>query len=209
MTERAERVVLDTPGADAERSERGLESVWIEASQRGDAVAFNRLVLEWERPIYNLTLRMLQDAEEAADATQEVFLSAFRSIRRFRQDAKFSTWLYRIAVNNCITRVRRRPPGVSYSLDDGEAGGAMRDRLPSADSQERDLLDEEARTRVRRALAYIPAEQRTVVELKYFQELTFEEIADVLETPLSTVTSRLYSGLELLKARLAHGGSRA
>ena len=86
------------------------------ASQRGDAVSFNRLVLKWERPIYNLSLRMLRDADEAAEATQEVFLLAFKGIRRFRLDAQFSTWLYRIAANHCTSRLRKRPPGVHLSL---------------------------------------------------------------------------------------------
>ena len=74
------------PAPDTDR-----EVAWIAASQHGDAVAFNRLVLKWEKPIYNLALRMLQDSEEAAESAQESFLSAFRNIRRFRSDARFST----------------------------------------------------------------------------------------------------------------------
>jgi RNA polymerase sigma-70 factor (ECF subfamily) len=178
------------------------EKEWIRSSQRGDNVAFNRLVLRWEKAIYNLTLRMLQDPEEAAEASQDVFLSAYRSIRRFRQDARFSTWLYRIAVNHCITRLRRRPPGVHYSLDGGKHDSGLSERIPSRDSHEGDLLRAESRSIVRTALAYLPPEQRAVVELKFFQELTFEEIAGVIQVPLSTIKSRLYSGLELLKVRL-------
>jgi RNA polymerase sigma-70 factor (ECF subfamily) len=178
------------------------EKDWIRASQRGDNLAFNRLVLRWEKPIYNLTLRMLQDPDEAAEACQDVFLLAYRSIRRFRQDARFSTWLYRIAVNHCITRLRRRPPGLHYSLDDGRQDAGVSGRLPARDSHEGDLLRAESRSLVRTALAYLPPEQRAVVELKFFQELTFEEIAGVIQAPMSTIKSRLYSGLELLKVRL-------
>ena len=76
------------------------ESAWVSASQRGDALCFNRLVLKWEKPIYNLCLRMLLDQDEAAESAQEVFCSAFKNIQRFRRDARFSTWLYRIAVNH-------------------------------------------------------------------------------------------------------------
>ncbi len=187
------------PGA----AEDGLqETSWVAASQKGDTLAFNRLVLKWEKPIFNLTLRMLQDPSEAEEAAQEVFLAAFKSIRRFRRDSRFSTWLYRIAVNHCITRLRRRPPGAHYSLDDRSAGLPLSDMLAARSSQEREFLRDESHKRVRSALAYLPAEQRAVVALKFFQELTFEEIAAVTEAPLSTVKSRLYSGLEMLKVRL-------
>ncbi len=184
-------------------SDEGLqERSWVSASQRGDTLAFNRLVLKWEKAIFNLTLRMLQDPDEAAEAAQDVFLSAFRSIRHFRQDARFSTWLYRIAVNHCITRLRRRPPGVHYSLDDTRDDVPLSERLPAVASHEGDLLRDESQKRVRIALTFLPAEQRAVVELKFFQELTFEEIAGIVEAPLSTVKSRLYAGLEMLKTRL-------
>ncbi|HYK88214.1 MAG TPA: sigma factor, partial [Acidobacteriota bacterium] len=118
MNESLGSVLEDKRGLAPASADSGQESIWIAASQCGDGVAFNRLVLRWEKSIYNLGLRMLQDPDEAAEASQEVFLAAFRNIRRFRQDAKFSTWLFRIAVNHCITRLRRRPPGVHYSLDD-------------------------------------------------------------------------------------------
>jgi RNA polymerase sigma-70 factor (ECF subfamily) len=188
--------------AETELEETVHEANWVKASQMGDSLAFNRLVLRWEKAIFNLALRMLQDQEEAAEATQEVFLAAFKNIRRFRLDAKFSTWLYRIAVNHCISRLRRRPPGVHYSLDDETHDMPLAGKLPSQDSHERDFLKQESQMRVRQALAYLPVEMRAVVELKFFQELTFEQIAAVISTPLSTVKSRLYSGLELLKVRL-------
>ncbi len=182
--------------------EANQETAWVAASQAGDTVAFNRLVLKWEKAIYNIALRMLQDSEEAAEAAQEVFLSAFTNIRRFRKDAKFSTWIYRIAVNHCITRLRTRPPGVHLSLDDDTDEVPLANRLASPGSHEQDLLREESRRRVRVAMQRLPAEQRAVVELKFFQDLTFEEIAAVCEVPLSTIKSRLYSGLESLKLRL-------
>ncbi len=183
-------------------AESGQEGIWIAASRQGDCLAFNRLVLHWEKAMYNLALRMLQDPDEAAEATQETFLSAFRNIRHFRQDAKFSTWLYRIAVNHCISRLRRRPPGVHYSLDDERQEQPLASRLPACESHEKDFMLEEDRRRVRLALDHLPPDQKAVVELKFFQDLTFEEIALALQEPLSTVKSRLYSGLEILKVRL-------
>ncbi len=201
-------VLEDSSGMKSKPADSGQEGIWIAASQRGDSLAFNRLVLRWEKPIYNLALRMLQDPDEASDATQEVFLSAFKSVRRFRQDAKFSTWLYRIGVNHCITRLRRRPPGVHYSLDDDRSERPLAGSLPARESHEEDLLAEESRNQVRGALGHLPPEQRAVVELRFYQDLTFEEIASVIEAPLSTVKSRFYAGLEIMKVRLG-GRSRS
>jgi RNA polymerase sigma-70 factor, ECF subfamily len=182
------------------------EIAWVAASQRGDTLAFNRLVLKWERTVYNVALRMLQDRDEAAEATQEVFLSAFKSIRRFRQDSKFSTWLYRIAVNHCVSRARRRPQGTHISLDNRARDFTPVSQLRTTQTQDGELLRAENQDRVRTALAFLPPDQRAVIELKFFQELTFEDIAAILEVPLSTIKSRLYSGLEMLKIRL---GTRA
>ncbi|MEW5976138.1 MAG: sigma-70 family RNA polymerase sigma factor [Acidobacteriota bacterium] len=178
------------------------ENLWVAASQRGDALAFNRLVLKWERPVFNLALRMLQNGDEAADATQEVFLCAFKNIRGFRRESRFSTWLYRIAANQCISRLRRRPVGPHYSLDDPDSEGWAAREIAASDSQEAHFLQAENRSRVRRALECLPPEQRLAVELKFYQDLTFEEIAAIVEAPLSTVKSRLYAGLELLKTHL-------
>ncbi|HEV8130650.1 MAG TPA: sigma-70 family RNA polymerase sigma factor [Acidobacteriota bacterium] len=183
------------------------ETAWIGASQKGDTLAFNRLVLKWEKSIYNLALRMLQDPEDAAEVTQEVFLSAFKSIHRFRYDARFSTWLYRIAANHCMTRLRQRPHGIHHSIDDENCRISISHNLPIRDSHEGEFLRDEVRTRVRSALEHLHPEQKIVVELKFFQELTFDEIAKIMQAPVSTIKSRFYSGLDLLKVRLgrSHG----
>jgi RNA polymerase sigma-70 factor (ECF subfamily) len=177
----------------------------VSASQQGDTLAFNRLVLKWEGTIFNVALRMLQDREEAADATQEIFFLAFKSIRRFRSDSRFSTWLYRIALNHCISRARHRPPGAHFSLDDANVAVKLVRQMHVEAMQGSELIRSEERKRVLAALSHLPPDQRAVVELKFFQELTFEDIAAVLETPLSTIKSRLYAGLEMLKVRLGAG----
>jgi RNA polymerase sigma-70 factor (ECF subfamily) len=189
----------------AERSERVEEDAWVEASRRGDALSFNRLVLRWERTVYNLALRMLDDREEAAEAAQETFLLAFRGIGRFRRGARFSTWLYRIALNRCLSRLRSRPRGVHLSLDAMET---VPSGLEVPGTQEKELLRSERNRKIAAALARLPPEQRAAVELRFFQELTFEEIAQVLEVSPSTVKSRIHAGLEILRLRLAdeHGG---
>jgi len=186
-----------------EAVDSGQESAWVTSSQGGDVVSFNRLVLKLEKKIFNLSLRVLRDPNEAADATQEVFLVAFKRIRQFRQDSSFATWLYRIAVNHCTNRLQRRPEGVHFSLDSSEDGQALRKNLATEESQEETLIFAETQRRVRNALEFLPPEQRVVMELRFFQELKFEQIAEIVEAPLSTVKSRFYTGLEVLKIRLA------
>jgi RNA polymerase sigma-70 factor, ECF subfamily len=194
---------LARSGSPEARARENLqEEAWVTASQKGDTLAFNRLVLKWEGPIYNLALRMLQNEDEAAEATQEVFLLAFRNIRRFRQESRFSTWLYRIAANHCTTHLRQRPVETHYSLDDDKLELSLVPLLPVEESHEKELLREEIRKRVTRALGRLSPEQRIVVELKFFEELTFEEISLAVQAPPSTVKTRLYSGLEALKSRL-------
>lgn len=173
---------------------------WVIASQQGDRAAFNRLVLLWQQRIYNLSLRLLRDPEEASEATQETFLSAFRAIRRFRLEAQFSTWLYRIASNQCMTRLRKHKAQPTRSIDEDE--GTLMRNLTSDDDHEEDYFRRQRQLEVRRFLAALPEDQRVAVELKFYQELTFEEIAVVVEAPLSTVKSRFYAGLHGLKRRL-------
>jgi RNA polymerase sigma-70 factor, ECF subfamily len=182
-------------------SDRGQEDLWIAASQKGDAQAFNNLVLKWEKNIYNLGLRVLQDREEAAEAAQEIFLLAFRNIRRFRRDARFSTWLYRIAINCCLTRLSQRPPGIKVSLD-SELKQIPLLMLQLTQSPDADLLRAERHSSVMAALSRLSPEQQAVIELKFFQEQTFDDIAAILQIPVGTVKSRLYSGLEILKTKL-------
>jgi len=190
------------PGSASISSDQDQENSWIAASQRGDARAFNRLVLKWEKSVYNVALRILRDREEAAEATQDAFLLAFKSVRRFRNDSKFSTWIYRIVINHCLTRVKQRPPGTHYSLEDESDSKSPARQLRVAENQVGDLMRQEQRNRVLAAVRRLPPEQQAVIELKFFEELTFEEIAAILEVPLSTIKSRLYSGLETLKIRL-------
>lgn len=176
------------------------EISWIEASQAGDLMAFNRLVLRWEHKIYNLTLRMLQNQDDAAETTQDIFLAAFRSIKRFQRKSQFSTWLYRIAVNHCLTRLRRRPP-MHYSIDESENENFGQD-LQMKQPQEDVVLRSERQKKILDSLSFLPSDQRVVIELKFYQEETFDQIAGILDVPTSTVKSRFYSALDHLKSRL-------
>ena len=168
----------------------------------GDADSFNQLVLRWERPIYALAYRTIGRDEDARDVCQETFLRAFRALPGFRGQAKFSSWLYRIALNLCrdwMRRQRRTP--VVQAPEDMDLMELAAAAGPSESIEE--LVARRDQTRaVERAMALLPEEQRTAIVLKEYHGLTFREIADLMGCPLSTVKTRLYQGLTVLRREL-------
>jgi RNA polymerase sigma-70 factor (ECF subfamily) len=176
----------------------------IERTLAGETDAFSLLVRRWERPIYGLSLRMLGRDEDARDVCQETFLAAYRNLRKFRGDAKFSSWLYRIALNACHSRLRKQQSAmVEQSIDQEDDDGR---RYEIADSGLEGLPERLQRNQraemVRKALQALPAEMRQVIIMKEYEELTFAEIAEILQVPVSTVKSRVYTGLQQMAARL-------
>jgi RNA polymerase sigma-70 factor (ECF subfamily) len=176
----------------------------VERALGGDREAFGEIVRRWERKIFALAFGMLDSAEDARDATQETFVAAFRNLAAFRGDAKVSSWLHRIAVNQCITRRRRSRVRAETGIED-ETGAAGEGFLAAPAPHSSPVYAAEKRERreaVRRAVMSLPPELRQVVLMKEFGELTFQEIADALHVPLSTVKSRLYTALGQLRMRL-------
>ena len=174
----------------------------VETALAGDPEAFGEIVRRWERRIYALTYGILGREEDARDATQETFIAAFRNLGGFRGDAKVSSWLHRIAVNQCITRRRRAKVRGETSLEaDMEENGAQF-ASPLKDSPALLTEESERSVAVRRAVNSLPPELRSVIVMKEFEDLTFQEIADTLGVPLSTVKSRLYTALKQLRMRL-------
>ena len=175
----------------------------------GDPDSFNELIHRWERPIYALAYRQLGREEDARDVCQETFLRAYRALNGFRGQAKFSSWLYRIALNLCrdwMRRERRAP--VVQPPEDMELMDLAAAREPSESIEDRVARNDLTRA-VERAMALLPEEQRTAIVLKEYQGLTFQEIADLLGCPLSTVKTRLYQGLTVLRRELARAGVSA
>jgi RNA polymerase sigma-70 factor (ECF subfamily) len=179
----------------------------VERALTGDAEAFGEIVRRWERRIFALAFGMLGREEEARDATQETFLAAFRNLRTFRGEAKVSSWLHRIAVNQCITRQRRAKVRSESALEDEEEKHAASFSAPVQYSPARVAENRETTDAVRRAVNGLPIDLRQVVVMKEFEELTFREIAEALDLPLSTVKSRLYTALSQLQMRLQKFGS--
>ena len=186
----------------------GSDEVIVERALTGDAEAFGELVRRWERRIFALTYGMLGREEDARDATQETFLAAFRNLRGFRGEAKVSSWLHRIAVNQCISRQRRAKVRSESALDDEQEHDAGSFASPVSESPVRIVEGQQETLAVRRAINSLPVELRQVVVMKEFEELTFREIADALDLPLSTVKSRLYTALKQLQMRLQKFESR-
>ena len=185
------------------------DEIIVERALTGDAEAFGEIVRRWERRIFALAYGMLGREEEARDATQETFLAAFRNLRGFRGEAKVSSWLHRIAVNQCITRQRRAKVRSESALDDEQEKDASNFAAALSLSPARVTEAAQVTVAVRRAVNSLPVELRQIVVMKEFEELTFREISEALDLPLSTVKSRLYTALKQLQMKLNRFGSEA
>ncbi|MDQ3133401.1 MAG: sigma-70 family RNA polymerase sigma factor [Acidobacteriota bacterium] len=178
----------------------------VESALSGDVDAFGEIVRRWERRIYALAYGILGREEDARDVAQETFIAAFRNLGNFRGEAKVSSWLHRIAVNQCITRQRRAGVRAETSLEYEEAEGGRQFAAPFHNSPLKRAEERERTEVVRKAVTALPPELREVIVLKEFEDLTFQEIADTLDIPLSTVKSRLYTALKQLRMRLEKYG---
>jgi RNA polymerase sigma-70 factor (ECF subfamily) len=181
----------------------------VARSISGDQESFNQLVSRWERPIYALAYRVIGREEDARDVVQETFLRAFRALPGFRGQAKFSSWLYRITLNLCRDWIRRQKRTPVVSAPEGvDIVELAADHGPTETIE--DLV---ARKRlsavVADAMRSLPDEQRTAIILKEYHGLTFQEIADLQGCPLSTVKTRLYQGLNVLRRQLDRQGLSA
>ncbi len=176
---------------------REAEREAIEACRRGEREAFDRLVVRYQRDVYRLCYRYVNDHEDANDLAQEVFLKAWRAIGRFRGESSFSTWLYRIAVNACLNfRALRRP--ATQELPE-----TLADPVPGALARAEN--DDEAR-RVRAAVVHLPEKQRVTLILKVYHELTHEEVARILGSTVGTVKANLFHALGNLRRLMAEEG---
>src|SRR4051794_11276320 len=201
-----------TNGGRHARSDRSSTSMpstdeeLVARSMGGDLDSFNQLVLRWERPIYALAYRVIGREEDARDVAQETFLRAFRALKGFKGEAKFSSWLYRITLNLCrdwVRRERRQP--IAQAPEGVDLIELASEQTPSETIEDL-VARNEISEAVARAMATLPDDQRTAIVLKEYHGLTFQEIADMLDCPLSTVKTRLYQGLTVLRRQLDREG---
>jgi RNA polymerase sigma-70 factor, ECF subfamily len=169
---------------------------WIEQTLGGDRDAFGQLMHRYAGAVYNLAYRMLGSAEEAEDASQEIFLRAYTRLSSFDRARRFSTWLLSIGSNYCIDRLRRRRY-IWMTLDD------VAFTLPSTErGPERSALDQERRAAVQRALQRLPENYRLVTVLRYWQDLSYDEIARVTGLTESAIKTRLHRARHMLEEAL-------
>lgn len=183
----------------------------LEQCRQGDRFAFETLFRKYQSYVYNTALGMLGNGEDAADVTQETFLRLHRSLDTFRGDASFSTWLYRVAVNLCITELRRRGRSRFQFLEDirHDEDSVLQEELGPSPFEAVEL-DEERKV-VHQVLRMLPPDYRAVMVLRHLQQLAYEEIAEVLNLTLSQVKTRLFRARKMFKDRFESytGGPRA
>lgn len=174
----------------------------VELAVSEDAEAFGEIVRRWERKIFALCFGMLGREDDARDAAQETFIAAYRNLANFRGEAKVSSWLHRIAVNQCLTHKRRAKTRSEEFLDDDDGSEERVFVAPLHNSPSRQAEQVERLKLVRTAVSSLPTDLRQVIVMKEFEDMTFLEISETLEIPLSTVKSRLYTALKQLKMKL-------
>ncbi|WP_026370067.1 sigma-70 family RNA polymerase sigma factor [Kallotenue papyrolyticum] len=180
---------------------RNDEAAWIAASLQGSHEAFARLVERYATPVYNLALRMLSSSAEAEDATQEILVRAYTRLASYDPSYKFSTWLFSIANNYCIDLLRRRRAQV---VDLDEVAYSLPSSAPGPEHQ---ALDQEQRAAVARAVNQLPVAYRQMTVLRYYLDLSYEEIAQVTGLPVSTIKTRLHRARRQLESLLAAEGA--
>ncbi|MGL4647828.1 MAG: RNA polymerase sigma factor [Caldilineaceae bacterium] len=197
LLERGKQIIMAVPTAETVEIEQG----WVLAARTGDRLAFNQLVEAYQRPIYNLTYRMLGNAQEAEDAAQETFLRAFSRMGQYDPAHKFSTWLFSIANHYCIDRLRKRRTTL-ISIDDNPVLQNLEDDEPQPEST---LLAREQTADVQRLMQQLEPEYRTPLVLRYWENLSYEEIAQSMNLTVPAIKSRLFRARqrmgELLAAR--------
>ena len=166
----------------------------------GDEGAFEEIVREWQTRVFNLAWRFLGSRDEAQDVVQDTFLSVFQSLGKLRDPRSFPAWIYRITLNHCRSRYRSRPAEVSLDqplLDADDSGDSFIALIASGGQKQVEMLD-----LLRKALASLSEEHRSAILLKEYLGLSLEEVAAVMECPLSTAKSRLYHGLRGVQRNL-------
>jgi len=195
--------------------EAGTLEETLEAAQRGEVAAFNTLIQAYQRQVFNICYRTLGNSEDAADATQDALLNAFRAVKGFNGPAAgLRGWLLRIAVNTCYDQLRRRQRKPSESLDalhasalDADQDVTLGDRLHDPRrGPEQQSLDAETAQHIQQAIDRLPPEQRMTVVLCDVQGLSYDEAAQVMSVELGTVKSRLSRARALLRVALAEKG---
>jgi RNA polymerase sigma-70 factor (ECF subfamily) len=179
----------------------GEDEALIAAALNGSALAWEKLVRRYESKIFNQGLRLMGNSSDAMDLVQEVFLGVYRNLHRFRGDSKFSSWIFRIAYNKAVDMNRYNNIMASRTHKNSEEELDILENIPGRSNLEGEkiLSDYQANKKIVSMLAALPLKQRLIVELKMFQSLTFEDIAEIHDISVNTAKTRFYSAIKKLK----------
>ncbi|MFA4015659.1 MAG: hypothetical protein RUDDFDWM_000750 [Candidatus Fervidibacterota bacterium] len=190
---RGEKIARSTKGIEREADNAlpvGSEDELIEACIRGDELAWRKLIESFHKCVYSTAYHMLYNHEDALDVVQDVFIKVFEGLRKFRRGSSLSTWIYRICINVCLDRLRRRREMLMSSLNDEEREGLI--ELPDPSPSPEEVVEKnELKELVRNAINSLPAHMRAVVVLCDLEGLSYDEVAKILGVPVGTVKSRL------------------
>ncbi len=188
---------MQEPVPDIELIKRALE---------GDQQAYYEILKRYRAPIYNLLYRMVRNKIDTEDLVQEAFIKAFSSLSSFNDDYAFSTWLYKIAINNCIDYFRKKklktlPIDRPIESKDGD----IKRELPDASYRpDKNLLSKEKDELIENAIQNLPEKYRTAIILRHHEDKSYEEISEIMNIPLGTVKARIFRAREMLKKELKH-----
>ncbi|MDC3417174.1 RNA polymerase sigma factor SigW [Aquibacillus salsiterrae] len=178
----------------------------IKLVKKGDHAAYEDIVSFYQNKVFQLCFRMIGNAHEAEDLAQEAFIRAFINIQTFDENRKFSTWLYRIATNLTIDRIRKKKPDFYLDAEvKGTDGLDMYSQLPAEQVQpDEEVESMEIQTFIQREIMGLPDKYRSVIALRFVEELSLLEISEILNIPVGTVKTRIHRGREALRKRLRH-----
>jgi len=178
------------------------EAALIARARAGEQEAFGALVRLHQRQVYALAYRMLRDQDEAAEATQEVFLAAWQGLQGFRAEARFATWLYRIAYRHCLKVAASRKRDFAARAELAATSAREQSAQQRESARHAQAAEHDVRELVRDEIAGLPPKYRMALALRHFQELSYEEMAEVMRVPIGTVKTQLFRARALLKERL-------
>ncbi len=171
------------------------------AKSTGDEKAYAELMSRYKKPVYHMILKMIRNVDDAEDLTIEAFAKAFKNLHKFNPDYTFSTWLFRIATNNCIDFIRRKKlvtTSISSTYKDDNGDNTEMDIKDSSLTPFEETIKAQKIEIVQAVVSMLPPKYQTLVRLRYFEELSYEEIATAISAPLGTVKAQLHRARELL-----------
>lgn len=184
--------------------QRRHETTIIRRALDGDQEAYRNILERYRGPIFSVIYRMVRNRPQTEDLVQETFIKAFASLESFNEEYAFSTWLYKIAVNNCIDYFRKKRLA-TFPIDKpikSKNGEFQREFPDNTNSPEKKLLSKEKRNIIEEAIAELPEKYRISIILRHSEDRSYEEISEILEIPLGTVKARIFRAREMLKKKL-------